>query len=64
MSGDCCTYGRERGRVHTGFWWGTLRERDHLEDPDVDGRIILRWNLKKWHGDMDWIDLTQKRDRW
>jgi hypothetical protein len=21
------------------FWWGNLRERDHLEDPDVDGRI-------------------------
>jgi len=23
-------------------WWGNLREREHLEDPDVDGRIILR----------------------
>jgi hypothetical protein len=22
-------------------WWGNLRERDHLEDPDIDGRIIL-----------------------
>jgi len=21
---------------------GKLRERDHLEDPDIDGRIILR----------------------
>ena len=29
--------------VYTGFWWGNLRERDHLEGPDVDGRIILRW---------------------
>jgi len=27
--------------VHTGFWWGNLRERDHLEDPGLDGRIIL-----------------------
>jgi hypothetical protein len=24
------------GEVHTGFWWGDLREKDHLEDPDVD----------------------------
>jgi hypothetical protein len=22
---------------------GNLRERDHLEDPDAEGRIILRW---------------------
>jgi hypothetical protein len=27
-----------RGEVHTGFWWGDLRERYHLEDPGVDGR--------------------------
>jgi hypothetical protein len=29
---------------------GNLRERDHLEDPDVDGRIILRWIFRKWEG--------------
>jgi hypothetical protein len=29
-------------------WWGNLRERDHLEDPDVNGRIILRWIFRKW----------------
>jgi len=28
-------------RVHTGFWWGKLRERIHLEDLGLDGRIIL-----------------------
>ena len=27
-------------KVYTGFWWGNLRERDHSEDPDIDGRII------------------------
>jgi len=30
------------GEVYTRFWWGNLRERDHLEDPGVDRRIILR----------------------
>jgi hypothetical protein len=30
-----------RGEVHTGFWWGNLREREHLEDLCVDGRIII-----------------------
>jgi hypothetical protein len=24
------------------------RERDHWGDPDVDGRIILRWIFRKW----------------
>jgi len=33
-----------------------------LEDPGVDGRIILKWIFRKWDGDMDWIDLAQDRD--
>jgi hypothetical protein len=37
-----------RGEACTGFWWGNLKERDHWEDPGVDGRIILRCILKKW----------------
>jgi hypothetical protein len=30
----------------------------------VDGRIILKCILKMWDGDMDWITLSQDRDRW
>jgi len=38
----------EIGEVHTGFWWDNLRERDHLEDLDVDGRLIFKWIFRKW----------------
>jgi hypothetical protein len=34
--------------MYTGFWWGNLRERSHLEDLGVDGRIILRWIFSNW----------------
>jgi hypothetical protein len=39
----------ETGEMHTGFWCGDLRERDHFEDPGIDGRIIFRWIFRKWN---------------
>jgi hypothetical protein len=39
-------WGREE--AYTGFWWGDLSERYHLEDPDVEERILLRWVFRKW----------------
>jgi hypothetical protein len=39
----------ERRSVYR-VWWGNLRVGDHLGDPDVDGRIILRWIFRKWDG--------------
>jgi len=53
-----------RGEAYKGFLWGNLRERDHLRDPDVDGRIILKWIFRKWDGFMDKIDLVHDRDMW
>jgi hypothetical protein len=53
-----------REDVHRDFWFGNLRERDHLEYKVIDGRIILRWIFRNWEGGMDWIDLAQDKDRW
>jgi hypothetical protein len=36
-----------RGQIHTGFWWGNPREREHVEDLGVDRRIILKRILKE-----------------
>ena len=41
---------RRRGNVHTGFWRENLKEGDHLEDADIDGRVILKWIFEKWNG--------------
>jgi len=37
--------------VQTGFWWGNPKEREHLEDLGVGGRIILKLIFKKWDGE-------------
>jgi hypothetical protein len=39
--------------VYTGICWAIPMERDHLRDPSIDGRIILRWiseNFVVGHG--------------
>jgi hypothetical protein len=57
MGRACSTYG---GEVYTGFWWGNPREKDHLENPGVDGRIIVRWICRKWDGEA-WTGLIWLR---
>ena len=49
----------ETGEMNTGFWWGDLMERDHLEDLGICGMIILKLTFKivGWGG-MDWIALA------
>jgi hypothetical protein len=48
-----------REEVYTGFWWGNLMERQHIEDPGVDERIS-RWIFKKWEGGV-WTGLIWLR---
>jgi len=53
-----------RGEAYTGFWWENLRERDHLEDPGIDGRIILRWIFRNldvgaWTGS-SWLRILDR----
>ena len=63
MSGTCSAYcdkiGAYRGLV------GNLRQRDHLKDPGVDWRIILKWIFRKWDV-VAWTGSTllQDRDKW
>ena len=40
--------------MYTGFLWGNLKEREHLEDVGAEGRIIgwifRKWDEGGWHG--------------
>jgi hypothetical protein len=47
-AGHVARMGRKEGC--TGCWWGNLRGGGRWGDPDVDGRIILRWILRKLRG--------------
>jgi len=35
--------------MHAGFWWGNMREREPLEDPGIDGKILKR-NFRMFEG--------------
>ena len=50
--------------MHTGFWWGNLRELDHLKDKRRrEGNIKMHFQEVRW-GSTDWIDLAQDRNWW
>jgi hypothetical protein len=49
----------------TSSGWDSPKERDHLKDRSVDGRMGLEWILGKFpEGDVGWIHLAQDWDRW
>jgi hypothetical protein len=42
-----------------------VREGDHMENPGVDGRKILKWIFERLGGvALDWIDLAEDRETW
>jgi hypothetical protein len=52
----------ERGETYREFWWGNLKEGDHLGDPGINGKVILRWMFKNldvgvWIGS-SWLRLS------
>jgi hypothetical protein len=60
MGVACSAYGGRTCLYRAGS--GYLRERDHLEDPSVDERIILKWIFRKldvgvWTG-ASWLRMT------
>ena len=50
--------------MYIGFCRGNLRERDHLGNLDVDGRIILRWIFTELDVGVWTLDLAEDRDKW
>jgi len=64
MGGECSTYGGRRGAYRVLL--GKPEGKRPLGRPRLSGRIILRWIFRKldWGGGMNWIDLSQDRDRW
>jgi hypothetical protein len=41
-----------RVEIITEFWLGNIRERDHLKDLGLDGKIMLEPILKDWN---EWV---------
>ena len=45
--GHLARVGRKSRHMCGTVWWGSLKERDYMEDLGIDGRIILRLILDK-----------------
>jgi hypothetical protein len=58
----------ETREVHTGFWWGDLRERGYLEGLVFEGLMVLKLIFKKWDVEMwtglIWLRIGKDGGRW
>jgi hypothetical protein len=64
-AGNVACMGGGGGETCTGFWWVSPKEKDHLKDPGVDGRMGSKWTLGRLvEGGVEWIHLAQGRGSW
>jgi len=58
MDRSCDTY-----EVFSWFWWGNITVRVHLEDLDVDERMILKYIFNKRSDKVGWNGLAGYGDK-
>jgi hypothetical protein len=51
-----------RREMHRDFWWGNMKERDHVLHLAINVGVMLKYILKNWH-EVDWIYVNQNTDR-
>jgi len=50
--------------MHTEFWLENIKVRNLFANVGVCEFLILKWNLKKERGSMNWIHLAQGWNQW
>jgi hypothetical protein len=53
-------HAQERREMHTGFWWESPKENDHLKEKGIDGRMGSKWTSRRLVGGA-WIGFTWLR---
>jgi hypothetical protein len=49
-AGHVASTGEER-KVYR-VWWESPKERDHLKDQGIDGRMVLQWSIGRLPGEV------------